>query len=145
MAYVVTGLAVSKARAILLLYLEPRLSLGRGLLRFLSPEDLPGADSPAPSVAAVPVATPVLLTRSANPRLLFAINQARLLRCTTASRVWRAVLCGVLVAGLATSAPFASSVIRVRWRLWERDATTWGNVAFVYLGARVRSASLSAV
>ncbi|KAI1799533.1 hypothetical protein F4811DRAFT_93326 [Daldinia bambusicola] len=93
----------------------------------------------------VPLGTSVVLSQLANLYLLFALNEALVLRSTGDLRVWRTVLFVLLVAdfGHLYSVSGLGS-----WVYW--DATSWnpidyGNVLFVYLGASVRIAFLTGV
>ncbi|KAH8815890.1 hypothetical protein F5884DRAFT_199539 [Xylogone sp. PMI_703] len=100
---------------------------------------------PSTSSSALPLATSTVLSQLANLYLLFALNEALVLRCSSDLRVWRTLLFGLLVAdfghlysvrelkgGLSTGGG------RVYWDVTSWNAMDWGNVGFVYLGATMR-------
>jgi hypothetical protein len=90
----------------------------------------------------IPLGTSVVLSQLANLYLLFALNEALVLRSTTDLNVWRAVMVGLLIADfghLYSVSPLGS---RVFWDFFGWNAIDWGNIGFVYLGAVTRIAFL---
>ncbi|OTB06772.1 hypothetical protein M426DRAFT_9205 [Hypoxylon sp. CI-4A] len=93
----------------------------------------------------VPLGTSIVLSQLANLYLLFAVNEALVLRSTGDRRVWRTVLFGLLLADFG----HLYSVSGLGWWVYW-DATRWnamdlGSVLFVYLGASMRIAFLAGV
>ena len=86
----------------------------------------------------IPVSTQVILTQLANLYLLFALNEALILRVTSDLRVWRTVLLCLLVADLGHLYSVNFVGWYVYWNVIAWNAIDWGNVAFVYAGATVR-------
>ncbi|EOD51460.1 hypothetical protein GTA08_BOTSDO03457 [Neofusicoccum parvum] len=102
----------------------------------------PSAPAPAQPV---PTATRVVLSQLANLYLLFAVNEAVVLRATADLRVWRALLCALLLADFGHLYSVAALGPDVYWDVARWNAIDWGNVAFVYLGASMRMAFLSGI
>ncbi|EKG17114.1 hypothetical protein MPH_05686 [Macrophomina phaseolina MS6] len=98
--------------------------------------------SAAPSV---PIGTQVALKQLANLYLLFALNEAIVLRATADLRVWRALLFCLLVADFGHLYSLSALGPAIYWHLARWNAMDWGNVAFVYLGASMRIAFLSRI
>lgn len=97
-----------------------------------------------------PTATLISLYQLANLYLLFALNEALVLRSTRSRRVWRTVLFALLVADfghLATMVPLG--VEKGMWAVFGNaaawSAMEWGSVGFVYAGASMRMAFLAGV
>lgn len=93
----------------------------------------------------IPRGTTIVLSQLANLYLLFALNEALVLRSTGDLRVWRTVLAVLLLADLGhlwTVRPLSWAVY---WRADRWNAIDWGNVPFVYLGASMRVAFLAGV
>jgi hypothetical protein len=86
-----------------------------------------------------------VLSQLANLYLLFAINEALVLRCTSDLKVWRTVLFGLLVADLGHLYSVKDLGIEIYYEFWRWNAIDWGNLAFVYVGASMRCAFLSGV
>lgn len=114
-----------------------------GQQRYLELTD--AASSPTTDGGDIPRGTTIVLSQLANLYLLFALNEALVLRSTADLRVWRAVLAVLLLADLGhlwTVRPLGWAVY---WRADRWNAIDWGNVPFVYLGASMRLAFLSGV
>jgi hypothetical protein len=102
--------------------------------------------SSAPSNAStIPVSIQIVLTQLANLYLLFAINEALVLRSSSDIRVWRTVLFGLLLADFGHLYSVSALGPAIYWRFWEWNAMSWGNVGFVYAGATMRMAFLAGV
>ncbi|KAF2139669.1 uncharacterized protein K452DRAFT_289666 [Aplosporella prunicola CBS 121167] len=125
------------------LYIEPVSALvGAYYAHFLPSTYLQlthRASAPA-SAAALPTATQIALSQLANLYLLFAINEALVLRATASLRVWRTLLFGLLLADLGHLYSVSALGPAVYWDVKSWNAIDWGNVAFVYLGATMRLA-----
>ncbi|KAI2630628.1 hypothetical protein GGR54DRAFT_162417 [Hypoxylon sp. NC1633] len=93
----------------------------------------------------VPFGTSVVLSQLANLYLLFALNEALVLRSTGDIRIWRTVLFGLLVADFGHLYSVSGLGSWVYWDATRWNAIDWGNVPFVYLGASMRIAFLAGV
>lgn len=93
----------------------------------------------------IPIGTSIVLSQLANLYLLFAINEALVLRSTSDLRVWRTLLFGLLIADLGHLFSVAKLGSDIYWRVQIWSAIDWGNVAFVYIGAMSRIAFLCGV
>ncbi|KAF2101671.1 hypothetical protein NA57DRAFT_35748 [Rhizodiscina lignyota] len=102
------------------------------------------ASAPA-FVATIPKGTSVVLTQLANLYFLFALNEGLVLRSTNDLRVWRTLLFGLLVADFGHLYSCKDLGPDVYWQFWNWNAIDWGNIAFVYCGAAMRSAFLLGV
>ncbi|RDW60051.1 hypothetical protein BP5796_11657 [Coleophoma crateriformis] len=103
------------------------------------------ADSSPTTTSNIPLSTSVALTQLANLYLLFAINEAVVLRSTSSLRVWRAVLIGLLIADAGHLYSVSSLGYGVYFKFWDWNEMMWGNIAFVYAGAAMRIAFLTGV
>ena len=125
------------------LYIEPISALVGAFYAFCKPEvylHLTHASS-APATN-IPVSSRIVLTQLSNLYLLFALNEALVLRSTRDLRVWRTLLAGLLVADFGHLYSVSSLGLGVFWKVHDWNAMDWGNVAFVYLGATMRIAFL---
>lgn len=99
----------------------------------------------APSTPTPPKGTTIALAQLANLYLLFALNEALVLRASRERAVWRTLLFGLLVADLG----HLWSVSGLGWRVyvewWDWNEMMWGNIGFVYAGAAMRMAFLMGV
>ncbi|KAK8049846.1 hypothetical protein PG994_011576 [Apiospora phragmitis] len=99
----------------------------------------------APSGDAILAGTSIVLSQLANLYLLFALNEALVLRATSDMFVWKTVLFVLLLADLGHLYSVAALGPRVYWDVASWNAIDWGNVPFVYLGASMRLAFLLGV
>ncbi len=106
---------------------------------YLSLTDASSAPSP------IPRGTSIVLSQLANLYLLFALNEALVLRATGDLRVWKTVLFGLLVADFGHLYTIHTLGPDVFWNYSRWNAIDWGNVPFVYLGASMRIAFLAGV
>ncbi|CAD6456714.1 a0766a36-f63c-479e-b4ff-94160c5e0a3d-CDS [Sclerotinia trifoliorum] len=90
----------------------------------------------------IPLSTSIILTQLANLYLLFAINEALILRCTSDLHVWRVVLAAMLVADFGHLYSVRALGSSIYWNLLRWNVMAWGNVGFVYVGAAMRVAFL---
>lgn len=86
----------------------------------------------------MPVGGSIVLTQLANLYLLFAINEALVLRSTSDTKVWKTFLFGLLVADIGHLYSVAELGTGIYY-----DTDMWnpihlGNVPFVYAGAFTR-------
>ena len=86
----------------------------------------------------IPLVTRIILTQLANLYLLFAINEALVLRCTGDLRVWRTLLLSLLLADLGHLYSGLPLGWPVYWRVSTWSAMDCGNIGFVYIGAMMR-------
>jgi hypothetical protein len=93
----------------------------------------------------VPLSTNIVLTQLANLYLLFALNEALVLRTTSDLRVWSVLLFGLLVADFGHLYSVSSLGPEIYWKVTSWNAMDWGNIGFVYVGALMRIAFLSGV
>ncbi|KAH8595619.1 hypothetical protein B0O99DRAFT_652073 [Bisporella sp. PMI_857] len=97
------------------------------------------------SSGTIPQSTSIVLSQLANLYLLFAINEALVLRSTSDLAVWKTVLFGLLIADLGHLYSVRSLGPAIYYEAWNWNAMHWGNVGFVYAGAGMRLAFLSGV
>lgn len=93
----------------------------------------------------IPLSTSIALSQLANLYLLFALNEALVLRSTSDLRVWKTVLCGLLLADFGHLYSVRAVGPEIYWKAWNWNMMYWGNVGFVYVGATMRLAFLSGV
>ncbi|KAI4862188.1 hypothetical protein F4820DRAFT_431370 [Hypoxylon rubiginosum] len=89
--------------------------------------------------------TSIVLSQLANLYLLFALNEALVLRSTGDLRVWKTVLSVLLIADFGHLYSVSGLGFWVYWDVTRWNAIDWGNVGFVYLGAAMRIAFLAEV
>ncbi|KUJ21150.1 uncharacterized protein LY89DRAFT_729946 [Mollisia scopiformis] len=95
--------------------------------------------SSAPAYAAtIPLSTSTVLDQLSNLYLLFAINEALVLRSTSDLRVWRTVLLGLLIADFGHLYSVRHLGTDIYWNALKWNKMDWGNVGFVYAGATMR-------
>lgn len=100
----------------------------------------------APSaIAALPISTNIVIDQVANLYLLFAFNEAFILRSTSDLRVWRTVLLGCLIADFGHLYTVRALGPDIYWKIHEWNIMDFGNVGFVYAGASMRIAFLLGV
>jgi hypothetical protein len=95
------------------------------------------ASSPT-SLSTLPLSTQVGLSQLANLYLLFAINEALVLRSTSDLRVWKTLLFGLLLADFGHLYSVKELGTSVYWDVRAWNKMDWGNVGFVYAGAAMR-------
>lgn len=93
----------------------------------------------SPSIeSAIPLSTSIVLSQLANLYLLFAINEALVLRSTSDLRVWKTVLVGLLLADFGHLYSVRGLGAEIYWNVLRWNKMDWGNVGFVYAGATMR-------
>lgn len=126
------------------LYIEPLSTILGAFYAILKPAVyLELTDSASATPPFVPVGTQIVLTQLGNLYLLFAINEALVLRATDDLKVWRTVLIGLLIADVGHLYSVSPHGLEIYWNAMKWNAIDWGNVAFVYCGAATRIAFLS--
>ncbi|KAK2630335.1 hypothetical protein QTJ16_001155 [Diplocarpon rosae] len=93
----------------------------------------------------IPLSTSIVLSQLANLYLLFAINEALVLRSTSDLRVWKTVLFGLLLADLGHLYSVRGLGAEIYWNALRWNRMDWGNVGFVYAGATMRVLFLTGV
>ncbi|KAI0425923.1 NADP-dependent alcohol dehydrogenase-like protein [Xylaria sp. FL1042] len=93
----------------------------------------------------VPLGTSIVMSQLANLYLLFALNEALVLRCTSDMTVWKVVLLVLLVADFGHLHSVSGHGSSIYWDITRWNAIDWGNIPFVYLGASMRIAFLSGI
>jgi hypothetical protein len=99
----------------------------------------------APPAGQIPLGTSIVLAQLSNLYLLFAFNEAFVLRSAKDLHVWRVLLFGLLLADfghLYSVAPLGSQIY---YEAASWNAIDWGNVGFVYAGAATRISFLLGV
>lgn len=99
----------------------------------------------APRQHFIPISTQIVLSQLSNLYLLFAINEALVLRSTEDLRVWKTLLFGLLIADLGHLWSVKVLGWDLYWSVGDWNAIDWGNVGFVYVGALMRSCFLLGV
>ncbi|KAI9862724.1 MAG: hypothetical protein M1813_004220 [Trichoglossum hirsutum] len=129
------------------LFLEPLLALTGAYVAHFHPQQYLHLTSPSTFAASspVPLTTRVVLSQLANLYLLFAVNEALVLRATADLRVWRTVLVGLLVADLGHLWSLRELGAGVYWKVGRWSVMDWGNVGAVYIGALMRVCFLCGV
>lgn len=94
------------------------------------------------TVATLPISTRVVLSQLANLYLLFAFNEAFILRTTSDLRVWRTVLLGMLIADFGHLYSISPLGTDIYWRVTQWNIMDFGNIGIVYAGACLRLAFL---
>jgi hypothetical protein len=97
------------------------------------------------SLSDTPKSTSIVLSQLANLYLLFALNEALVLRSTSDLRVWKTLLFGLLLADFGHLYSVKALGPEIYYEAWNWNAMHWGNVGFVYVGASMRCAFLSGV
>lgn len=127
------------------LLIEPVLALSGAVVAHLKPLDYlqltHGASAPM-TAASIPLSTNIVLTQLANLYLLFAFNEAFILRSTSDLRVWRTVLLGMLIADFGHLYSVSALGPEVYWKVTQWNVMDFCNVGFVYAGACLRIAFL---
>jgi hypothetical protein len=142
----ISDMSISIFYRLFLLYIEPMSTIVGAYFAHFLPRtylQLTHAASAPDAALPLPPATTVVLSQLANLYLLFAINEALVLRATNDLKVWRVLLFGLLLADFGHLYSVHQLGFRVYFQFWAWNAMDWGNVGFVYLGAATRIAFLS--
>ncbi len=103
------------------------------------------ADSSPSWESTIPLSTSIVLSQLANLYLLFALNEALVLRSTSDLRVWKTVLFGLLLADFGHLYSVRGLGAEIYWNALKWNKMDWGNVGFVYAGATMRLLFLAGV
>lgn len=134
-----TPLVIPFIYRIFFLYIEPLAAVVGAYYAFYEPHEylyLTHALS-APALS-IPLSTTIILNQLSNLYLLFAINEALVLRATSEINVWRTLLFGLLIADFGHLYSVYPLGLSVYWNIFQWNAIDWGSVAFVYAGATLR-------
>ena len=130
---------ISRVYRYFFLYIEPISALVGAYYSFSQQQiylDLThGKSTP---INGIPISTQIVLAQLANLYLLFALNEALVLRATTDLKVWRAVLLCLLIADIGHLYSVNAKGWSIYWNVLAWNAIDWGNVGFVYAGAAMR-------
>ncbi|KAI5860019.1 hypothetical protein GGS23DRAFT_259042 [Durotheca rogersii] len=135
------------------LVIEPISALAGAYYAHFRKADYLALTAHSDAAAAPDGAASVALSQLANMYLLFALNEALVLRATGDVQVWRTVLAVLLLAdfghlwavGGAGAGGGGVDALRIYWDVAGWNVMDWGNVPFVYLGAALRVAFLAGV
>jgi hypothetical protein len=103
------------------------------------------AASAPSSAGTIPLSTSIVLSQLANLYLLFAINEALVLRSTSDLRVWKTVLFGLLLADFGHLYSVKDLGLEIYWNVLKWNRMDCGNVGFVYAGATMRLLFLTGI
>ncbi|CAG8983497.1 hypothetical protein HYALB_00004297 [Hymenoscyphus albidus] len=138
--------ALSAFYSLFFLVIEPISALLGAYYAHFQPSTYLTLTTPlSPSTGELPLSTQVVLTQLANLYLLFAINEALVLRSTSDLRVWKTVLFGLLIADLGHLYSVKGLGWEIYWKVTQWNSIAWGNVGFVYMGAAMRICFLAGV
>lgn len=125
------------------LYLEPFSTIVGAYYAHFLPNEY--SQMTLPSTQTLHPREPIILSQLANLYLLFALNEALVLRATDSRKVWNAFLFGMLVADFGHVWSVKDVGVEVYWEFWKWNAMYWGNLGFVYVGATMRTCFLMGV
>ena len=132
-----TGIAL--VYRISFLYIEPFFAFLGAYYAFFLPEAyLQMTHASTAPHDGIPTSTKIVLTQLSNLYLLFAINEALVLRATSDLRVWRALVVGLLIADVGHLYSVSPLGVKVYWDVKSWNAIQWGNIPFVYANALLR-------
>lgn len=126
------------------LYIEPISTIVGAYYAWFQPQYYLDLTHPAsaPGLFGVPLGTEVALRQLANLYLAFALNEALVLRATSDLRVWKTLLFGLLVADFGHLYSCFPLGLSYYYDFQNWNAIAWGNIAFVYCGATLRTCFL---
>lgn len=118
------------------LSIEPISALAGFAMAFFNAQKYLSLTDPSSPINSIPTSTNIVLLQLANLYLLFAFNDAFILRSTSDMRVWKTLILGTLIADIGHLWSVSGHVMGfgVYWKVWLWNAMDWGNVAFVYIG-----------
>jgi len=126
------------------LYIEPISTIVGAYYAWFQPQYYLDLTHPAsaPGIFGVPLGTEVALRQLANLYLAFTLNEALVLRATSDLRVWKTLLFGLLVADFGHLYSCFPLGLSYYYDFQNWNAIAWGNIAFVYCGATLRTCFL---
>lgn len=139
------GLVVPLPYRLFFLVIEPISALVGAYYAHFQPNEYLRLTHAASSPDVIPQGTSIVMSQLANLYLLFALNEALVLRSTANLRVWKTVLFVLLVADIGHLYTVRSLGPEVYYNFAKWNAIDWGNVPFVYLGATMRIAFIAGV
>lgn len=127
------------------LYIEPiATAVGAYYAHFQQQEYLElTVASTAPSLLGPSTRESIVLSQLANMYLVFALNEALVLRATQSRDVWNIFLLGLLIADFGHIYSVKPIGLEVYWEFWHWNSIYWGNLGFVYVGATLRMCFLT--
>lgn len=137
-------ISISVIYQLFFLYIEPISTIVGAYYAWFQPQyylDLTHHAS-APGLLGVPIGTEVVLRQLGNLYLAFTLNEALVLRVTSDLRVWRTLLFGLLVADFGHLYSCFPLGLDYYYDIRNWNAIAWGNIAFVYCGATLRTCFL---
>ena len=121
------------------LYIEPISALvGAYYSAIESQTFLELTHAPTAPMHGIPMSTSIILNQLSNLYVLFALNEALILRATTDPKVWCTLLGCLLLADLGHLFSVRLLGLQVYWNAASWNAIDWGNIGFVYVGALMR-------
>ena len=133
----ITGIA--PLYVIFFLYVEPFFAFSGAYYAFFEPEwYLELTHAPTVPKYGLPTSTQIVMYQLANLYLLFAINEAIVLRATSDLKVWQAVIIGLLLADFGHLYSVSPLGTQVYHAVKDWNIIHWGNIGFVYVGALLR-------
>lgn len=128
------------------LYIEPISTIVGAYFAWFQPQYyLTLTHRPSAPYVSVPTGTEVALRQLANLYFAFTLNEALVLRATSDIRVWKTLLFGLLVADFGHCLSCLPLGTGYYYEFWEWNSIAWGNIAFVYCGATLRTCFLLGV
>ncbi|OLN80971.1 hypothetical protein CCHL11_10251 [Colletotrichum chlorophyti] len=140
-----TGFSLPLVYRLFFLAIEPISALVGAFYAHFRPDQYLSLTHAISKPEIVPQGTAIVLSQLANLYLLFALNEALVLRSTTDLRVWKTVLFVLLLADIGHLYTVRSLGPSIYYNFTQWNAIDWGNVPFVYLGATMRVAFLAGV
>ena len=128
---------------IFFLYLEPFFAFLGAYYAFVQPQTyLQLTHAASAPKHGIPTSTRIVMNQLANLYLLFAVNEAILLRATSDLKVWRTLIVGLLIADCGHLYSVSPLGAQIYWEVNNWNSIDWGNIGFVYLGAIMRTSFL---
>jgi len=127
------------------LYIEPFSTIVGAYYAWFQPQyylSLTHVASAPTTTLGIPLGTEVVLRQLANLYFAFTLNEALVLRVTSDLRVWKTLLLGLLVADFGHLYSCFPLGVDYYYGFWNWNAIAWGNIAFVYCGATLRTCFL---
>ena len=139
----VSHAAIPRIYKAFFLYIEPISTIVGAYYAFFQQQTyLDQTHSLSAPITGIPVSTSIVLGQLSNLYLLFALNEALVLRATSDLRVWRTMLLCLLIADVGHLYSVKPLRLQIYWNIMEWNAIDWGNIGFVYAGASTRVAFL---
>lgn len=125
------------------LYIEPVSTIVGAYFAWFQPKYyLTLTHQPSAPILSTPTGTEVVLRQLANLYFAFTLNEALVLRATSDVRVWKTLLFGLLVADFGHCLSCLPLGTGYYYEFWDWNSIAWGNIAFVYCGATLRTCFL---